>query len=72
MKKVLLLLIFFFGISCTKKKEEVLKEEIENHIKKGLNDPGSYEFVSFKIDSSMADIYNEIKKLHLKKKDTVR
>ncbi|GAA3769602.1 hypothetical protein [Flavobacterium ginsengiterrae] len=43
--------IFFIIISCKKSKEENLKNEIENEIKTNLNDPSSYEFNYFHLDS---------------------
>lgn len=52
MKKLLLIFVFIFITSCKENKEAVLKSEIEEKIKLALNDPDSYEFDYFQIDSS--------------------
>jgi hypothetical protein len=52
MKKTFLFFsLFFLMISCKKSKEENLKNEIENEITTNLNDPNSYEFNYFHLDS---------------------
>lgn len=70
MKKVLWLLVFICFFSCSKTKQEILKNEIETKIKSGLNDPSSYEFERFRVDSSMIEIQRELEKMRLKKNDT--
>lgn len=55
MKKILLLsLISTLMLSCNLKSDpkENLKEEAEKMLKTNLNDPSSYEFVSFEIDTA--------------------
>jgi hypothetical protein len=47
----LFLLITTLLISCKENKEKNLQNEIEEKIKTGLNDPSSYEFNHFYIDS---------------------
>jgi hypothetical protein len=52
MKKTLFFIsILFVMLSCKKSKEENLKNEIENEITTNLNDPSSYEFNYFHLDS---------------------
>jgi len=52
MKKILFFAgVLFLTISCKKSKQENLQNEIENKIKMQLNDPSSYEFNYFYIDS---------------------
>ena len=53
-KSSLLILTLLSIISCDLKPKnptEKLKEEAENMLKHNLNDPSSYEFVSFEIDT---------------------
>ncbi|MFD1605849.1 hypothetical protein ACFSJW_04535 [Flavobacterium artemisiae] len=52
MKTVLLFLgVLFLTVSCKKTKQENLQNEIESKIKVQLNDPESYEFNYFYLDS---------------------
>ncbi|PWB27539.1 hypothetical protein [Flavobacterium sp. HTF] len=52
MKKILLFLgILLLTTSCKKSKQEKLQNEIESKIKIQLNDPNSYEFNYFYLDS---------------------
>ncbi|CAD0008996.1 hypothetical protein FLAT13_04679 [Flavobacterium salmonis] len=51
MKKILFLGVLFLTISCKKSKQENLQNEIENKIKAQLNDPNSYNFNYFYLDS---------------------
>lgn len=70
-KIILCLIISILTISCKKSKIENLQTEIENEIKSGLNDPSSYEFNYFYIDSvaymvkkqSIAENLKKIEKL---------
>lgn len=50
-KITLLLTILILTASCKKDKINTLQTDIEKRIKTGLNDPESYEFTSFDIDS---------------------
>ena len=73
MKKLLLLLFaIIITISCESKKPiEKLQDAVEKKIVSNLNDPSSYEFVSFKEDTferevlkqRIIDIKNQLKKL---------
>ncbi|SHG21892.1 hypothetical protein [Flavobacterium defluvii] len=73
MKKILLFLsIFFLIISCKKSKEENLKNEIENEITTNLNDPSSYEFNYFHLDSVEYIVHKEIVAENLKEIDNLQ
>ena len=79
MKKIIIFVFVMFTIiSCEPKKPiERLQEEAEKEIISKLNDPSSYEFISFQEDNferevilqRIIDIKNQIKKTN--KKNTV-
>lgn len=51
MKKILFLGVLFLITSCKKSKQEYLQNEIESKINIQLNDPNSYSFNYFYLDS---------------------
>lgn len=60
--KNILSIILLLGVlvSCKENKLEILQDNIEDKIKAGLNDPDSYEFNHFYIDSIEFDSRNQI------------
>ena len=69
MKKIILILALIFTfLSCSKFRtpEENLLAEAEAELKLNMNDPSSYEFVSFEIDDlKKIKDQEEIKKLNM-------
>lgn len=59
-KHIIFFSIFLLIISCKKSKEENLKKEIENKITTNLNDPSSYEFNYFHLDSIEYIVHKEM------------
>jgi hypothetical protein len=80
MKYIFPLIVILFFFSCNTKNSspsEKLKDEAEQVLKRSLNDPSSYEFVDFRIDTLMRNVLNvqilEIKKdIEIAKKDSIK
>jgi hypothetical protein len=80
MKYIFPLIVTLFIFSCNTKNSnptEKLKEEAEQVLKRSLNDPSSYEFVDFRIDTVMRNVINiqmlEIKKdIEIAEKDSLK
>jgi len=80
MKYIFPLIVTLFIFSCNTKNSnptEKLKEEAEQVLKRSLNDPSSYEFVDFRIDTVMSNFINiqmlEIKKdIEIAEKDSLK
>lgn len=80
MKYIFPLIVTLFIFSCNTKDSnptEKLKEEAEQVLKRSLNDPSSYEFVDFRIDTVMRNVINiqmlEIKKdIEIAEKDSLK
>ena len=74
MKKIYLVFtVLIFTISCSKKsKTEILKTEIESQIKTKMNDPSSYEFDYFFIDSTSYVVRKQLISENLKKIDSLK
>ena len=63
MRKLFIIIILStLTISCKKNADEKLKAEIEEKILKGMNDPDSYEFVNFYLDSLEYNTKKEVAK----------
>ena len=80
MKYIFPFIVTLFIFSCNTKNTnptEKLKEEAEQFLKRNLNDPSSYEFVDFRIDTLLRSVKNiqmlEIKKdIEIAEKDSLK
>lgn len=61
MKKIILgiIAVIIFGCSSDKTPKDQLKEDAEKALLIKLNDPSSYDFVEFKVDTILREISNQ-------------